>query len=145
MPSQRRLTVLLAEDDPGDRIPIVDYLISKGLLVVQATTPDQTIRYLEAGKDCIDVVVLDLVMPEGYVQGGEDVLANMDSHGILIPVILATAWGYNGPAERLSQIYSPLIQGRILTKTFLPSELHKEILDAAGHNRQGSRSGCAAR
>ncbi|KKM23059.1 hypothetical protein LCGC14_1619010 [marine sediment metagenome] len=142
--SDRKLVILLAEDDPGDRIPVAAYLRSKGHKVVEAVNPAQTIRCLEAASDRIDAIVLDLIMPEDDPKGGEKVLEYMNHNDIMVPVILATAWGYNGPAEEARQIHPKAVK-KVMTKTFLPAELHDEVVNAVKGTGNGSKSKAAAK
>lgn len=117
-------TVLFAEDAPEDRVPAAKYLSRKGYDVVEVFDPKQAIESLKEAR--FDVVILDLVMPEDNPQGGEEVLRFMKKHRIKTPVILATAWGNNGPALKARAIF-PEIVCSILTKTFEPSDLLKTV------------------
>jgi len=94
--------LLFAEDNPEDRIPVARFLRAKGYRVVE--------------------VIMDLVMPEDNPRGGEEILQFMHDNGIETPVILATAWGYDGPAQRAKSAYSQVVRC-VLTKTFDSSEL----------------------
>jgi len=139
------LTVLYAEDEPGDRIPYADYLRAKGIQVIEATTPEGTMKCLELHPDRvrIDLVVLDLVMPAGDIDGGRKVLAFMQKHGIMVPVLLATAWGFNGPAKRAKDAYPDVVATRIMTKPFAPVDLHKAVTDVVkewSKRKKGAKS-----
>ncbi len=120
------IRVLYAEDDPGDRAPCVAFLRFKGLDVTEVMHPEQAKNCLRDAEPQFNIVVLDLVMPEDDPKGGEKVLAFMKKERIMVPVILATAWGYNGPAKQAREAHVPLVR-EILTKTFLPSELLRSI------------------
>jgi CheY-like chemotaxis protein len=91
--------------------------------------PEQAIEILDENKDTpFDAVILDLVMPENNPKGGEEVLQFLrnqdDEHKrkTPTPVIIATAWGYNGPAQRAKAVYPEAVKA-ILTKTFALKEL----------------------
>jgi len=124
----KKATVLFAEDNPGDRIPIVDYLEARGYEVIPVVDPQQAIKCLDKYESAIDVLVLDLAMPDNNPEGGEQVLRFMrdSTPPIPTPVIIASAFGYNGPAERAKATY-PEVWRATLTKTFLPAELLTEI------------------
>lgn len=124
-------TVLFAEDNPEDRIPAAEYLRRFGWRVDEVFDPTKAKESLREAT--FDVVVLDLVMPENNPKGGEEVLLFMKQRGIKTPVILATAWGYNGPAQRARNIYPEVVR-RILTKTFPPSDLLAAINEVTGTN-----------
>jgi CheY-like chemotaxis protein len=118
--------ILYAEDHAGDRAPVTAFLQAKGLDVVEVTDPSQAMEALSEGD--FDLVVLDLIMPEGDPEGGERVLQYMVDHGKeTIPVILATAYGYNGPAARAKTKFSGIVKD-VITKTFDPPELYARIM-----------------
>jgi len=122
--SKDSLTVLFAEDNPDNRIPVACDLRNEGFDVVEVFNPKQAMMAL-AEMD-FDLVILDLVMPESNPHGGEQVLKFMKGEKIRTPVILATAWGYNGPALRATDVY-PAVVKSILTKSFSSEELLEAI------------------
>lgn len=127
--------ILFAEDNPEDRIPVAKYLRSKNWDVTEVFDPKQAIEILKENKDTpFDAVILDLVMPENNPKGGEEVLAVMKDLEVgrrPTPVILATAWGYNGPAQRARAKYPEAVKS-ILTKTFALKELTDALTVAIG-------------
>ena len=60
----KKIRVLFAEDDPGDRIPCADFLRAKGFDVTEVTKPEQAIDCLRDTEIQYDIIILDLVMPE---------------------------------------------------------------------------------
>ena len=121
--------ILFAEDNPEDRIPVAKYLRNKGWDITEVFDPGQAIEILNENKDTpFDAVILDLVMPENNPEGGEEVLRFIrkqdkeQQRQTATPVILATAWGYNGPAQRAEAVYPEAVKA-ILTKTFALQEL----------------------
>ncbi len=122
-------TVLFADDERMDRVAQVDYLRAKGLEVIEVVDPEQAMECLLEHPDhiCLDLVVLDLVMPRDNENGGMQVLEYMREHEKNIPVILATAWGFDGPALRVQEASGGAVR-EVLTKPFLPKELHAAIL-----------------
>ena len=135
---KKLIKVLYAEDRPADRLPVADFLRAKGCEVTEVSNPDQAIDCLKDGQEAYDVVVLDIVMPEGNAEGGEKVLDNMEQNDIISPVILATAWGYNGPAKRARDAH-PSIVREIITKTFLPSQLYETIVHVLKQSNKGKK------
>jgi CheY-like chemotaxis protein len=125
-----RLRILFAEDNPRDRAPVSEYLIEKGCDVVEVCDPDQAQVALKEGT--FDAIILDLIMPEDNPEGGKEVLKYMKRHGISTPVILATAWGYNGPAQDATRA-NPEVVKCILTKTFTPKELWAALSEVTRH------------
>lgn len=128
----RRL--LFAEDNPEDRIPLAKYLRSKGWDVTEVFDPEQAIDSLKENAETpFDVVILDLIMPENNPKGGEQVLEFMKKQDVqlhrITSVVLATAWGYNGPAQNAKALYPEAVKS-ILTKTFALKEL-SDALDKA--------------
>jgi CheY-like chemotaxis protein len=127
--------ILFAEDSPEGRIPVAKYLRSKRWEVTEVSDPAQAIEMLKENKDTpFDVVVLDLVMPENNPKGGEEVLCflrKQDANKRQTPVILATAWGYDGPAQSAKAVYPEAVKC-ILTKTFSLKELSDALVAACG-------------
>jgi CheY-like chemotaxis protein len=127
--------ILFAEDNPEARIPVAKYLRSRDWDVTEVFDPEQAIQILEENKETpFDAVILDLVMPENNPKGGEQVLAfikKQDGGNRQTPVILATAWGYNGPAQQAKAIYPEAVKA-ILTKTFALQELLDALTAACG-------------
>jgi len=74
-------------------------------------------------------------MPEDNPKGGERVLKTIKEidlkHNRTTPVILATAWGYNGPAQDASAIYPAAIK-TVLTKAFSLRDLNNALIAACG-------------
>jgi CheY-like chemotaxis protein len=125
--------ILFAEDNAEDRIPVARYLRGQGWDVTEVFDPMQAIETLVENKDTpFDAVILDLVMPENNPKGGEEVLEFMkkqEGGKPPTPVILATAWGYNGPAQRAKAVYPTAVKA-ILTKTFALKELSDALMAA---------------
>jgi CheY-like chemotaxis protein len=123
----------LAEDHPEERIPLARYLRAKGYDVVEVFEPDQAKESLSDALAGIpfDAVVLDLIMPEGNEMGGEEVLQFMRANGIDTPVIIATAYGYNGHARHAKTEFPTLVR-EILRKMFQPQDLVRIIETVCG-------------
>jgi DNA-binding NtrC family response regulator len=83
-------TVLVVDDDPVQRRLLDAMLKRSGYDVVLAEAGDEALRLLSSSESAIDVVVLDLVMPE---LDGMAVLARLRERGVETPVIVQTAHG----------------------------------------------------
>jgi CheY-like chemotaxis protein len=135
--------ILLAEDEPTTRIPIAKYLRHCGYEVVEVFDPDQAKQALREAKENdkpFSVVVLDLLMPSTNPEGGREVLCYMGENQMGDwPVILATAYGYNGPASRLREEFSNV--RKVLTKTFPTARLREAIDAIVNHEALCTRMG----
>ena len=124
-------TILFAEDMPDDRIAVADFLRTREHHVIEVVNPKQAMECLaehKTGMVHIDIIILDLVMPEDNPKGGVQVLTFMQAEGIIVPTIIASAWGYDGPAREAEEACPDAVR-RVMTKTFLPDELLREIED----------------
>jgi DNA-binding NtrC family response regulator len=83
-------TVLVVDDDPVQRRLLDAMLKRSGYDVILAEAGDEALRLLTGPDSAIDVVVLDLVMPE---LDGMAVLARLRERGVETPVIVQTAHG----------------------------------------------------
>jgi len=136
MVERTREAVLYADDDRGLRRAIADDLRDEGYDVFEAKDPEQAKAALSEQE--FSVILLDLVMPEHNVNGGEEVLKFMRDRQIETPVLLLTAFGYNGPAETVRQQYSDLVMG-ILTKSFESVEVSNAVSELLSKKRAGTR------
>ena len=117
-PTQKK--VLFVEDHAEDRIPIAKFLRTKGWVVTEVANPQQAIECIDecdAASSPCNAIILDLAMPDDNPKAGEEVLAHMrvcdeEKKRISglpnlspIPVIIASAWGYNGLARRAKEVY----------------------------------------
>ena len=82
-------TVLVVDDDPTQRRLIQAVLEREGFGVAHAESGRAALEHLGSGAP-VDVVLLDLVMPE---LTGEETLADMRARGFTQPVIVVTATG----------------------------------------------------
>lgn len=119
---QRRLTVLLVEDEVLIRLVAADVLRDAGHAVVEAATGEEAVSLLAAGVD-IDLVVSDLRMP-GAVDGLQ-LAAFVRAQRPDVPVLLATShWPGQEPP--------PL---DLLLKPYSSDELLAAIARAAAEER----------
>jgi putative two-component system response regulator len=89
-PSSQSLTgtILVADDQPANRELLDELLTSQGFKVI--SVPDGTSALLELTRTQVDLVLLDVMMPDlSGLEVCEKIKANPDTY--LIPVILITA------------------------------------------------------
>lgn len=129
--------ILVAEDDPAIRIPMARFLRRQMHEVVEVYHPvhaQQALRESKEEGERLDLIVLDLIMPANNPNGGREVLEFMRDENIETPVILATAYGYNGPADRARRDF-PTVKD-VLTKTFPLEELQSLIEQVVGNRSE---------
>jgi DNA-binding response OmpR family regulator len=83
-----QIKVLVAEDDINIRMGLVDTLESEGYGVSQAKDGKMAMQLFD--KDCFDLVLLDVMMPE---KSGYDVCRDIRAINEDIPIIMLTAKG----------------------------------------------------
>ncbi len=113
-------TVLIAEDEKSIRDFIVINLKRSGYDVLEAENGKQAVDLFEKDKDSIDVVVLDIMMPE---MDGVAVCKYIREKNAGVGIILLTA-----KAQEIDKI-SGLMSGAddYVTKPFSPSELMARV------------------
>ena len=113
-------TVLIAEDEKSIRDFIVINLKRSGYEVLEAENGKQAVDLFEKDKDSIDVVVLDIMMPE---MDGVAVCKYIREKNAGVGIILLTA-----KAQEIDKI-SGLMSGAddYVTKPFSPSELMARV------------------
>jgi len=102
-PEALHLNILLAEDNPMNRKYLTHFLTMFGHTIVAAENGIEALDALRAGGREIDLVLMDVQMPE--MSGIEAVRAIRESDGRLfdraIPVIALTAYAMKGDRERM--------------------------------------------
>jgi len=83
-----QIKVLVAEDDINIRMGLVDTLESEGYGVSQAKDGKMAMQLFD--KDCFDLVLLDVMMPE---KSGYDVCRDIRAINEDVPIIMLTAKG----------------------------------------------------
>ena len=81
-------TVLIIDDAENARKNISEYLDASGYEVLEAGTIKEGKKYLKLGN--ADIIVLDVNLPDGL---GTDLLIEINSQPIRLPVILITGYG----------------------------------------------------
>ncbi len=130
MDSNRKNTVLLVEDDPGDARLVVEQLCNGGkhtFHVVNEGTLSAALEALKSGEFC--VVLLDLSLPDSF---GTDTIDEIHKHAPELPIIVLTGADDEGLAveavQKGAQDY--LIKGEVssgvLTRAILYAEYRKQ-------------------
>jgi PAS domain S-box-containing protein len=97
--AQRRLRVLVAEDNPVNQELVLHLLERRGHSAIVAENGKQAIAALEKHK--FDLVVMDVQMPEmGGIEATEEIRRKEKSNGGHIPVFAMTAHAMPGDRER---------------------------------------------
>jgi PAS domain S-box-containing protein len=96
---QRRLRVLVAEDNPTNQKLVVTLLIQRGHDVIKVSNGRQAVERWQT--DPVDVVLMDVQMPEmGGFEATEAIRARERAHGGHIPIVAMTAHAMAGDRER---------------------------------------------
>jgi len=80
-----RHQILVVDDQPGIRLLLQDILTHEGYQVTTAKTGKEASDYLKPNR--FDLLVLDYKLP---IMNGEQVLQELESAGVRIPVIMIT-------------------------------------------------------
>jgi CheY-like chemotaxis protein len=112
-------TILLADDEPMIRSLSRAILESYGYKVVLAEDGLQAVNIYEREKDRIDLVILDLTMPE---LSGRDALRRLAGIDPQVPVLFAS--GYS--AENITGLQHGHILG-FIAKPYQPEELARTV------------------
>ncbi|MGL5115664.1 MAG: sigma-54-dependent transcriptional regulator, partial [Beijerinckiaceae bacterium] len=84
------ITILIADDDPIQRRLLTEMVKRAGYDPIAVDGGEAAIRAVEAGEPKIDLLILDLVMPD---LDGMGVLGRLRERDIALPVIVQTAHG----------------------------------------------------
>jgi signal transduction histidine kinase len=106
-------TILLAEDDEGLRSLACDVLDHLGYSVLLAKNGQETVQMYAANRDRIDLLLLDVMMPQ---MGGPEAYERIRQIGGAVPLIFMT--GYS----------SDLVQSRFLKQNFSIEEMGAVII-----------------
>jgi len=126
--TQHTGTILMADDDDSVRNTMASLLESFGHNVIQAEDGIDAVDKFKAHRDCISVVVTDIVMPK---QDGIDCVLQMRKESPVLPVIFMT--GYDDPKDAAKEI----IQNEttlLLNKPFRSSELASAVEELINRN-----------
>ena len=121
------LFVLLAEDDPHTRLSLALTLKRAAHRVVHAESALALLKIVESmppdERSSIDLLVTDLNMPG---MKGEALVRKLDSLGLVLPVVVITAYGSNDVEAEFAR------RGNVsfLRKPFHPGDLVRVVRDA---------------
>jgi len=89
-------TILLVDDERSIVDVIEEILIMLGYKVLTATAGQEALRIYEANKDMIDLVILDMILPE---MGGGEIFDRLKEINPSVKVILSSGYTLNGEAS----------------------------------------------
>jgi DNA-binding NtrC family response regulator len=89
MAQERKIGVLVVDDEQVIRAILSDFFGAEGYKVFLACSAQEANNILAECRDQIDIIFLDLVMPD---VSGLDFLREIRDKGIQIPVIIITAF-----------------------------------------------------
>jgi CheY-like chemotaxis protein len=113
-------SILVAEDDTAILEMIRELLVDNGYTVYPASTGAEAFETFMAHKDVIDLILTDVIMPQG---NGREVYEKISSIKQVIPVIYMS--GY--PADLLTKQSGVIDSYNYLSKPISPSTLLKKI------------------
>jgi PAS domain S-box-containing protein len=111
---QRRLNILLIDDDVLVRMGTLDMLEDLGHVVTEVGSAAEALTILQAGNTKVDVVITDQAMPG---MRGSELAADLAKKYPGLPVILATGYAElpNGADPGLPRLSKPFRQDDIMT------------------------------
>jgi len=112
-------TLLLVEDDPAVRTLARRFLQSAGYVVREAASGREALRVVESGKLLVDLLLTDVVMPEGMT--GRQLAEQMLLQQPGLKVIFMS--GYSGDILEQGTEFVRRISARFLAKPFSASDL----------------------
>ena len=124
--------ILLAEDHEGVRDMSREMLARLGYQVLLAADGEEAVRMVEAHRDRIDLVVLDVVLPK---LNGPEAYARICAVKPDVPVIITT--GYTAEAPQLNDVTGKGVA--VLQKPYSPDDLARNVRQALDHARLGAR------
>ncbi len=125
-------TILLAEDHEGVRDMSREMLARLGYQVLLAADGEEAVQMVEAHRDRIDLVLLDVVLPK---LSGPEAYARICAMKPDVAVILTT--GYTAEAPQLNDVAGKGVA--ILQKPYCPDDLARKVRETLDHARLGAR------
>jgi DNA-binding response OmpR family regulator len=122
-------TVLLVDDDTNVCSICAEALNSMGYEVLTADDGVAALEQYEQNRECISIVITDIVMP---VMGGFEMAKQLRRHNSNLPIIFIT--GYD--PEQANIPGSLMQHSTILTKPFPMHQLESAILRIQKHKPQ---------
>ncbi|HCP08681.1 MAG TPA: response regulator [Candidatus Moranbacteria bacterium] len=129
MDEEKKLTILLAEDDESLREIYNHKLISEGFDMILATNGEEAVEQVKKNNELIDLILMDVIMPK---MDGFDALKKIKGKYKKIPVIVLTSLG--DPEDRSSAM--DLGADRFFVKSErTPSDLAREVKELLAETR----------
>ena len=100
-PEGRQPTVLLVEDDEAVRLGMAETLAREGYLVLNAASGHDAIGVVESAADPIDVVLLDVHLPD---VSGVDLCARLREVAPGLPVVVCSGEAESAEVARLLEL-----------------------------------------
>lgn len=125
-PQGRPAGILVVDDDPDVLDVTMDILRNEGCRVFTAPGGDQALKTYSANRDAIDLILLDIIMPD---MDGREVFTELKKFDPGCRVLLYSGYSLDGQADEL--LADPCIQG-FLQKPFKMAELIAHIRRIAG-------------
>lgn len=131
-PQRGRETILLVEDENTVRTMIRKNLAQLGYQIVEAQTGGDALRLFKLGPNRIDLLLTDMVMPEGMT--GLELALKLREFDSLLPVIITSGYSADLVQHRLREID----RIRYLPKPFGIEQLTTLVRDSlASRTRRG--------
>jgi DNA-binding NtrC family response regulator len=133
-------TVLLVEDELDLRELVREILEGQGYHVLEASTGAEAIRLWEGQGQKIDLLLSDMVMPEGM--SGRDLAEKLQKTDPSLPVIITSGYSQD-MIERDSALDERI---RFFSKPFHPAQLAqavRECLDSRKRNGEAAKEALA--
>ncbi len=113
-------TILLVDDDENVRRTACEVLRSLGYKVLEASDGRQAIEVYSAKQDSIDLLIIDVVMPE---MGGVEAVRKIREINPALPVIFATGYDKQAALEK----EGTLANSMVLSKPFRVEKLSQNV------------------
>ena len=126
-PSRRPLRVLIADDERNVRFSLGLLLRTGGHEVIECANGEEAVRAHQADAARIDVVILDMVMPD---MSGKEVLAKIREVAPAVPVIVSSGFSAGSELEgagRGSAVFH-------LAKPYTAEQLERALADACSRS-----------
>jgi signal transduction histidine kinase/CheY-like chemotaxis protein len=126
-PSRRPLRVLIADDERNVRFSLGLLLRTGGHEVIECANGEEAVRAHQADAARIDVVILDMVMPD---MSGKEVLAKIRERAPDVPVIVSSGFSAGAEVEgagRGAAVFH-------LAKPYTAEQLERALADACSRS-----------
>lgn len=113
-------TALLIDDDQGALIPFRIYLRGTNFRLVYKSDPGEALKYLKKNRERVDIVFLDLLMPD---MGGLEFLDQLRGMPLRVPVVIVSG------EDRARAAVEALKRGAsdYITKPIIKDQLYEKL------------------